>query len=345
MKITFHADKEHTIKYYINLSIDINSRSFSQNKLLILPYEDDLIWYFPDIGLFDGVKYKEILNELLVKQEESKNYFYAHDEKIYEFVSKNMPTALFLEEEEIANELSYFEKVCKHVHYFCEYLFKENLDNLEIVVIPAKFGTGRTYATDYSFENKVVIYAVYKFGNANAMIESIFSGIMNYISNNDRVNWNEMDGNRWKSRELILDFFIKYTNLSSFGVSLPTSIDIINIGDSLKVRESIDYYNRLGVAFGKKMKFEGVNLFYDRNRIKFLSKQEIGLLKLFIEKSSEVVTYDDIAMIIWKDEWRVKFSLEAIAKAISRLRVKLSGNNLPKNLILTVRGIGYMLVD
>jgi DNA-binding response OmpR family regulator len=58
--------------------------------------------------------------------------------------------------------------------------------------------------------------------------------------------------------------------------------------------------------------------------------------ELFQSRPKKIVTYDEIAKVTWGDEVDTKFSLEAIAKLIDRLRRKFK----PKT-IYSVRGTGF----
>ena len=72
-----------------------------------------------------------------------------------------------------------------------------------------------------------------------------------------------------------------------------------------------------------------------------LNPTEKILLKHFIEKENQVVSFDEIADIIFKSD--EEYSLYAIAKKIERLRNKLEENGISGSYIQTLRGQGYLL--
>ncbi len=77
------------------------------------------------------------------------------------------------------------------------------------------------------------------------------------------------------------------------------------------------------------------------NKPLLLSKSERALLFCLMDHKEETVTFDDLASAVWGD---VFFSLEALAKIVERIRIKVKKIGVEKNIILTVRKIGYCLV-
>ncbi|EKD62494.1 MAG: hypothetical protein ACD_52C00144G0002 [uncultured bacterium] len=63
-----------------------------------------------------------------------------------------------------------------------------------------------------------------------------------------------------------------------------------------------------------------------------------------INKRNQLITVDEVANILFKDDENA-FSLQAIAKAIQRLRDKLEENGVSGSFIQTRRGQGYILVN
>ena len=67
-----------------------------------------------------------------------------------------------------------------------------------------------------------------------------------------------------------------------------------------------------------------------------LSEKSHLLLKLFIEKKSQVVTYEDIMVALWEDAFEQEISIGSVKNQVSLLRKKL-----PEDCIHSVYGIGY----
>lgn len=71
-----------------------------------------------------------------------------------------------------------------------------------------------------------------------------------------------------------------------------------------------------------------------------LTKSESLVFTLLTENKNKLVTFDQIADCIWRDMSDVKYSEYAMTKLIERLKKKV-----PKNIIHTQRGIGYILIS
>jgi hypothetical protein len=79
---------------------------------------------------------------------------------------------------------------------------------------------------------------------------------------------------------------------------------------------------------------------------RYLTPQQIMVLKYLLEKSDakkgELVTKEDLAKLLWGEDWANNYSNWAIDKQITRLRNKLEENNFPKKLVV-VRNKGIFL--
>lgn len=76
-----------------------------------------------------------------------------------------------------------------------------------------------------------------------------------------------------------------------------------------------------------------------------LTKKEFQILNELSENKLEIVTFDKLSEILWKENAIEKFSLYAITKRVERLRTKLKKNGISENTIHTQRGEGYVLFD
>jgi len=75
-----------------------------------------------------------------------------------------------------------------------------------------------------------------------------------------------------------------------------------------------------------------------------LSGNEALVYEYLINNLGEVVSKEDIAYVLWKDEWEDKFSEWAIDKLISRIRKKIKDVEGAKE-IKTIKGKGYTLLN
>lgn len=82
---------------------------------------------------------------------------------------------------------------------------------------------------------------------------------------------------------------------------------------------------------------------HNRDISELFTKAEVSLLVKLASRPHEVVTFDEAAEAIWKDEMDSKFSLYALAKTFENLRRKIKNQGIYKEVIRTQRGSGYVL--
>jgi len=98
----------------------------------------------------------------------------------------------------------------------------------------------------------------------------------------------------------------------------------------------------LGIPTSQKIfSLNGLTPEIHKKPIKNLSAKEKIVLRLLIQKSGKVVTFDELGEAIFSKE--SDFSLYAITKTIERLRNKLEQNKISGSYIQTLRGYGYIL--
>ncbi len=100
---------------------------------------------------------------------------------------------------------------------------------------------------------------------------------------------------------------------------------------SFKENEIIEKNENTLTIYGKSV--EGI----------FSEQEERVLIHLF-SHNKQVVLYETLGNVIWKDEADEEYSLWAISQTISRIRKKLVTLGVSKKAIQTIRGKGYMLV-
>jgi len=228
------------------------------------------------------------------------------------------------------NEIKFYKALIKN---FPE--FKYN--TLEVHM--SLFGTVGSYNIS-NYKNKVLI-----FPRIDRSIEAIFRLAItafthkyyfpNYVGFGDK---NMLDVNKWREKQKLAQ---KIANKKEFRdiMTIKTGfLDILEINFSGNlVLESVKYLKELGYPIKSKLK--------SINNINYLTKKEKEILTKLINKRNDIVTFDEIADVIWKDNVCEKFSLYAIAKLIERIRKKLKQNGIINNLIHTQRGKGYILYD
>jgi len=98
---------------------------------------------------------------------------------------------------------------------------------------------------------------------------------------------------------------------------------------------SSNYYKELGFPVNNKLS--------EIQSLDNLTQKEHLVLDLLIKKRNEIVSFDEMAEVLWKDDLEEKYSLYAITKLVERIRSKLKARGFEENLIHTQRGKGYLL--
>ena len=75
----------------------------------------------------------------------------------------------------------------------------------------------------------------------------------------------------------------------------------------------------------------------------YLTGQELRVFNILKDNNAKVVTRDDIAKIMWQEEWSDKYSDWSIDKVISNLKKKLAEHN-EDHTVKTYKREGFMLI-
>ncbi|MBD3362959.1 hypothetical protein GF362_04535 [Candidatus Dojkabacteria bacterium] len=152
----------------------------------------------------------------------------------------------------------------------------------------------------------------------------------------------------WEQKEVIIDHMTKsFLRSVDYKGKIPQTIKTLSkkiINKKLAQNSSVflrknKLENKRTISLNEKNKIEISNKpltkdFFERDR---------KILKHFLDKENRVLTYDELADIMWGNKSTQKFSLSAINRHLSRLRKKLEKLGLPSSCILSVRGVGYYL--
>jgi hypothetical protein len=148
-------------------------------------------------------------------------------------------------------------------------------------------------------------------------------------------------GLTWSKRESLMDFIMTRPVMKKlFPKFEPIYHQLSKV--PLKIRRASERYVRsLGIApTTKELELKnGKILINGVVVVKELTKQEKEIMKQMIKKTGEIVTYDELADIIWGEGecfW-------AINKMVQRLRNRLETLGIESLKIEAVRGQGYLL--
>lgn len=126
-------------------------------------------------------------------------------------------------------------------------------------------------------------------------------------------------------------------------VQKPFNMDVLLAKVQAILRRTYDYVEEsMDVT-----RFNGTVIDYARSEIMYegqlvsLTKNELFILRILVEKSDQIVSRDDLMRKLWDDERFVNDN--TLSVNVNRLRAKLEDIGL-QDVILTKKGLGYMAV-
>lgn len=218
--------------------------------------------------------------------------------------------------------------------------FLENIDQLipnilshinEIEIRPTRYGT---LSSGINKKNKVVVYI-----RQDQDISHIAEGILIVLLDRDL----ESSEFLWEEKEAIIDFLFLKTKLKRLFPKYTATLKLIRQKQQAKLfHDSLTYLKSFGVTDKRILQVinEGV---YLNDRLIHLTKTEAKVVSQMILNEGKVVTFDEIADIIWGDDSDEKFSLYALTKTIERIRKKIEIQGMHSQIIQTKKGEGYMI--
>lgn len=142
-------------------------------------------------------------------------------------------------------------------------------------------------------------------------------------------------GPSWQQRKAAVDYLVEKTIFSQLFPKHRVAKGNLDAQIAPKlVAESQAFLSRLGFPPTTKIKPAFLS---------DLPLQERKVLELLLGNRGSLVSYDQIAQMIWGNQAEEKFSLWSMAKLIQNLRRKLQERGIYKNLIITARKQGYLL--
>lgn len=228
--------------------------------------------------------------------------------------SKNVKKISRLEKEWRDSESNFFKKLRR---YF------PKVDNLNICIEPSIYGTIGSYDTKYN--NSIYIYPRYD-RDLTGVQKLLINALVHYFIFDPKDDMND-PSKTWIKKQMIS----RKIQEEIFPTHKQKSMtEILDRQFSGKLAEkSIKYLQELELIKLIKVK-KPTNL----------TKSESLIFDLLIKNKVQIVSLDDIADNLWKDNSEEKYSEYAITKLIERLKKKL-----PKNVIHVQRGVGYILIS
>lgn len=268
---------------------------------------------------FDLSRQKDYYN--LVKYK-IKTQFY---QNLHFYVLPTMP-------EKFRNRVVYFPEVCEPLKIYKKQ--KVNLDRLEI---------------EWNKESKSFLRKAKKYfpelNKLNIIISPQFYGTMGSyeIDKNKIVVMPRYDRNIIALQKLIINALTGYYNINLDWSNKQKKVDSIQ-GEIFSKTKSMlnvldtEFAGRLAVESTKYLEKLKLNSKIEITKPDNLTKNETEIFNLLLRNKNKLVSFDEISQWLWKENIEEKYSEYAITKLIERLRKKL-----PKNLIHSQRGIGYLI--
>lgn len=209
----------------------------------------------------------------------------------------------------------------------------------KITIFPTSFGTN----TSFSLINKKG--EIFINLREDQKIATIVEAVITSLTRKDI--YQKLDS-MWQESEIITDWLITESKLAKIikkydKTSFLPTIKGVRIKQQAKLLEESDnFYKKLGLPISQEIfSLNGLTPELNKKPIENLSHSEKIILRLLIQKSGNVLKFDEIANEIFKSD--ENYSLYAISKNIERLRNKLELNGISGSYIQTLRGQGYVL--
>lgn len=310
------------------LAKGITTRTYQDGNFLITP---DLEWknaktvYFPPLpystNFWRTLNFNPNINL-------SSNYTIEIISEVKNLLAQNKENKYQKEIEKIKNNWQKIEKsFWKDVNKFLD--FKKAISKVdEIDVLLTPYGTlGSFNPPRVGNKFKLLVTSRVDFSSGN-----IAAGILQNLYIIENWTGGEIESEKYLKRMSSIAFIFENTIFKKY---YPDFINIIKPQFTFSkalILKSDKYLEELGFP-KKEMKIDIQN--------KIFSNQEKILLSELMKNKNELISFDTIASLFWKDAAEDKFSLEAIAKVVENTRSKLKALGINKELIFTKRGEGY----
>lgn len=223
-------------------------------------------------------------------------------------------------------EKSFFKDISNFLHYE-KSLAK--IDEINILITP--------YGTIGSFNpprigNKFKLFVT---SRVDIPVGNIAAGILQNLYIIENNIGGEIGEDKYIKRMSAIAFLFENTIFKKYYPNYNNLLKNDFGCDIQTINKSNEYLEKLG--------FKQEEIKININNPVF-TKQEKDVLGALIRNKGQIITFDEVADIVWKEEADNKFSLVAIAKIIQNIRIKIRAIGINKEVIFTKRGSGYLLL-
>lgn len=150
----------------------------------------------------------------------------------------------------------------------------------------------------------------------------------------------------WEEKQRMAEFVVTKSKLKKIigeYVSINQLLDRkIYLPDTSVINDSNHIYEIFGYPIVSEVKSKNGKVYANGVQMENLTEQEEDVLKLLVKDKGTIVSYDELADIIWRKDSYTKFSIQAIQKTVERLRKKLDYYGVTPTLITNKMGQGYI---
>jgi len=253
---------------------------------------------------------------------------------------KNLLSKEILDQPNYAKTMELWKKAEKEIIKAIYEVLPDKKDKIKKITInPTKTGTVCSFDWDNKGEFTVLL-------RDDQGIHKIVEALVTSLTREDV--YEKLSG-LWQESEIIADFLITQTKIAKVlekydGVDkYSATIKSLRVKDVGKLNTlSDEYYRKLRMPnYDTPFSLNGLTPEINKKPIENLTPNEKNVMYMLIKKSNNIVSFDEIADTIFKDD--NNFSLFALSKFMQRLREKLEKNGISGSFIQTLRGKGYLL--
>ncbi len=253
---------------------------------------------------------------------------------------KNLLSKEILDQPNYAKTMELWKKAEKEIIKAIYEVLPDKKDKIKKITInPTKTGTVCSFDWDNKGEFTVLL-------RDDQGIHKIVEALVTSLTREDV--YEKLSG-LWQESEIIADFLITQTKIAKVlekydGVDkYSATIKSLRVKDVGKLNTlSDEYYRKLRMPnYDTPFSLNGLTPEINKKPIENLTPNEKNVMYMLIKKSNNIVSFDEIADSIFKDD--NSFSLFALSKFMQRLREKLEKNGISGSFIQTLRGKGYLL--
>ncbi len=337
-KTTFTTAVQVEAEYICYLAKSISVGFYSNSGYAVLPYavsKNFQVSHFPDLDLSASF-WREIIKS------KNNDYGMGFPKKAVEEVVEKLEKHASIKQKEIDKITRVWQKrqsaFYSAVNDFLgakSVVFK--IESIEILLTP--FGTaGSIYPKPAS--RGFVLNLTQRIDMPADMIGKTILIALHKIKTNLDGTAGNFD---WFIKQNNVEYLLDYT---IFRKILPeiSRQGITNSAHSTKIiSDSEAYLERLGFPSLPIIKAVDQKIIVrDKDITELFTPKERSLLVALLSNPGKLITFDEAAEAIWKDNVDFKFSLYALAKTVENIRRKIKNLGIYKEIIRTHRGKGYV---